>query len=74
MTIAQQINFIVKQLPETEQRLVFELVKRICTDDIAIIEEVDYDELTDEDIADIEEARAEYERGETIKHEDIDWS
>ena len=74
MTIAQQINSILTQLSEKEQHLIFELVKRIRDDDIAIIEEADYDELTDEDIADIEEARAEYARGETIKHEDIDWS
>ena len=63
MSIAQQIDFIVTQLPETEQKLILELVKRISPDDI----------LTQEDIDDIEEARAEYTRGESINHNDINW-
>ena len=63
MSLAYQINMIVEQLPEAEQRLVFELVKRISPDDI----------LSPEDIADIEEARAEYAKGETIPGHAVDW-
>ena len=63
MSLAYQINMIVEQLPEVEQRLVFELVKRICPDDI----------LSPEDIADIEEARAEYAKGETVSGETVGW-
>ena len=63
MSLAHQIGVIVEQLPEVEQRLVFELVKRISPDDV----------LSPEDIADIEEARAEYRRGETVDSESIDW-
>ena len=73
MSIAQQINFIVEKLPEEEQILIFELVKRISHEDTMIIEKSDDDILTEEDIADIEQARLEYARGETIKHEDINW-
>jgi hypothetical protein len=64
MSISQQINIIVEQLPEPEQRLILELVKRINSDDI----------LTPEDITDIEEARAEYARGETIPDSMINWN
>jgi hypothetical protein len=64
MSVAQQITLIVEQLPETEQRLILELVRRISPDDI----------LTSEDIADIEEARAEYARGETIQDAAINWN
>ena len=63
MNLAYQINMIIEQLPETEQRLIFELVKRISPDDI----------LSAEDIADIEEARAEYEKGDTISGSIFGW-
>ena len=63
MSLATQINLIVEQLPEVEQRLILELVKRINPDDV----------LTPEDIADIEEARAEYARGETVSGSGINW-
>jgi hypothetical protein len=32
------------------------------------------DVLTDEDIADIKQARTEFARGEYVRHEDIDWN
>jgi len=63
MSISQQINLIVKQLPKTEQKLILELVRRISPDDI----------LTSDDIAEIKQARLEYNNGETISDEDIDW-
>ncbi|MDR2168170.1 MAG: hypothetical protein LBE35_10035 [Clostridiales bacterium] len=56
MTLVQEINSIVEQLPQRQQRLILDLVSLINPDDI----------LTDEDIADIREARAEYARGETV--------
>ena len=63
MSIASQINFMIEQLPETEQKLILELVRRINPDDI----------LTADDITDIEEARAEYARGETVSDTAINW-
>ena len=63
MSIVQQINLMVEQLPEIEQRLILELIRRINPDD----------NLTADDIADIEEARAEYERGETVTEAAIKW-
>jgi len=63
MSIAQQINLIVEQLPETEQRLILALVSRINSDDL----------LTAEDIADIEEARAEYASGESVSANAVNW-
>ena len=63
MSIAEQINMMVIQLPTDEQQLVYELIRRINP----------YDILTAEDIADIEEARAEFERGDTVNHNNINW-
>ena len=65
MTMAQQISTIVEQLPERNQALVLELVKTMVSSN---------DILTDEDIADIKQARAEFERGEFVRHEDINWN
>jgi hypothetical protein len=58
---AKQIANMVEMLPVKEQSLIFELVSRLLPDDIA----------TPEDIKAIEEARAEYARGETISLEDV---
>lgn len=64
MSIAQQINLIVEQMPETKQALLLALVKTMMSPD---------DILSNEDIADIEQARAEFARGEFVRHEDINW-
>jgi len=64
MSICQQISLIVEQLPETEQHLVLELVRRISPDDV----------LTADDIADIEDARDEYSRGESVPASAINWN
>ena len=63
MSLAQEISLLVEQLPETEQRLILELVKRINPDDL----------LSPEDISDIQEARAEYARGETVSDSAVHW-
>ena len=61
--IRTQLIEIIDCMPESEQRLLFEIAKRFIPDDIA----------TPDDLAAIEAARAEYARGETINHNDIDW-
>lgn len=63
VSLTKQISTMVEQLREPEQILVFEIIKRFLSDDIA----------TDEDLKDISIARKEFSRGETINHNDIDW-
>jgi len=63
-----QITEMVDMLPEQEQDLAYELTKRIV-----LAWDPDYTELTPTDIADIEQARAEYARGEYVNHNDINW-
>ena len=65
MTLTEQISTIIEQMPEKNQMLVFELVKTMVSPD---------DILTDEDIADIKQARAEFARGEYVRHEHINWN
>ena len=62
--IRKQLDEMIDCLPEQEQILLFEIVKRFVPDDIA----------TADDLAAIEAARAEYTRGETVSHERINWN
>jgi len=64
MSLSEQIGTIVDQMPEKNQALVLELVKAMISPD---------DVLTDEDIADIARARAEFARGEFVRHDEINW-
>ena len=45
----------------------------MLVEDTVLIEKIDFEDLTDEEKESVEQARAEYARGETIKHEDINW-
>jgi len=65
MSLAQQISSFVEQLPEKNQALILELVKTMISPD---------DVLTDEDTVDIKQARAEFARGEYVKHDAINWN
>lgn len=65
MSLAQQINLIVEQMPEPTQALLLALVKTMISPD---------DVLSDEDIADVEQARVEFSQGESVRHEDINWN
>ena len=62
--IKQQAFIIFDLLPEKEQALILELMKSLASDDIA----------TPNDIATHNVAMEDYRRGETINHNDIDWS
>ena len=61
--LTKQITDIIENLQESEQILIFEIVKRFLPDDVA----------TADDLEAIAIAREEFRRGETISHNDIDW-
>ncbi|MDR1663322.1 MAG: hypothetical protein LBR83_00155 [Clostridiales bacterium] len=63
VALASQINTMVEQLQEPEQKLLVEIIKRVLPDDVA----------TPDDLMDIASAREEYDRGETINEDDINW-
>lgn len=62
--IREQLVGVIDCLPETEQSLLLEIARRFLTDDVA----------TSDDLADIQAARTEYSRGETIPHSAINWN
>lgn len=65
--IAREITNLVEMLPENEQNLTFELVKRIV-----LAWDSDYTKLTPAERQRLEEAEKDFISGETVGHEDID--
>ena len=63
-SVKEQAFEVFDALSEQEQVLVFELIKRLAPDDVATLD----------DIATHTAAMEEYLRGETVSHNDIDWS
>ena len=63
MPVRNQLIEMIDCLPETEQVLLVEIVRRFIPDDVT----------TPDDIAAHALAMDEYRRGETIDDEDINW-
>jgi len=62
--VRNQLVNLIDCMPEQEQQFLFEIVRRFALDD---------DVATFEDLADIKQANEEFEHGEFVKHEDINW-
>jgi len=60
---AQSIAQMYDQLSEREQSIIAELISRLLPDDVA----------TTADLTAIAESQRDYERGETVSHDDINW-
>ena len=67
--ITEQKTELVDILPEKEQSLVFELVKRLV-----LAWDPDYTKTTPAEAAVHTAAMEDYRRGEYVRHEDIDWN
>lgn len=65
MSIAQDISQMVTILPESEQNMIYELVKRFV-----LAWDPDYTKLTPQEEKELEEAK----NGEYISANDIDWN
>ncbi|MCL2030231.1 MAG: hypothetical protein FWG93_01665 [Oscillospiraceae bacterium] len=61
--VRNQLDAMIDCLPDTEQTLLLEIVKRFLPDDVA----------TPEDLEDIRTANEEFARGEFVRAKDIDW-
>ena len=66
--IAQQIADMVDMLPETDQALAFELVKKLV-----LAWDPDFTKLTPDEKAELDKATAEMEAGEYVPHNAINW-
>ena len=64
MSVRNQLLQVFDELPEREQKLLFHIALQFVPDD---------DIATADDLAAHAEAMKEYEAGETIPHDQIDW-
>lgn len=67
--ISQQIAGMVDMLPEQDQTLAFELVKKLV-----LAWDPDFTKLTPAEEEELNKAQAEFDRGETIPHNAINWN
>ena len=63
MTVKAQIVRMIDFIPDRELPIILEVVKRFAADDFA----------TEDDLKAHRLAMQEYERGETVSHNDINW-
>ena len=69
LTKSQEISLMVDWLPENEQNLAFELVKRMV-----LAWDSDFTKLTPAERLRLEEAEHDFITGNTVSHSDIDWN
>jgi hypothetical protein len=67
-TITREISDMVNMLPENEQNLVFEFIKRIV-----LAWDSDFTKLTPAERHRLEEAEKDFANGNVVSHSDIDW-
>jgi len=68
LTRVREISALVDILPENEQNLAYELIKRMV-----LAWDSDYTKLTPTERKRLEEAEQDFITGETVSHEDINW-
>ncbi len=66
--IAQQVADMVSLLPDDDQALAYEIVKKLV-----LAWDPDFTKLTPGERAELEQAEAEYAKGETVPHSAINW-
>jgi hypothetical protein len=67
--MAKQITDMVDMLPEQEQSLAFEVIKRLV-----LAWDPSFSKVTPAEAAELEAADAEFACGEYVRHEDINWN
>lgn len=69
---AELIEYI-NHLPDYKLVALKPMFEMISTDEVAIIEKINFDDLEPDEKEAIIQGRKEFERGETVSFEDIDW-
>ena len=65
---SQEISIMVDLLPENEQTLAYELIRRLV-----LAWDGDFTKLTPGERRQLEEAEQDFITGNTVNHNDIDW-
>ncbi|MEG1028093.1 MAG: hypothetical protein RSE07_05330 [Oscillospiraceae bacterium] len=67
--MAQQVAQMLDMLPEQDQNLAYELIKKLV-----LAWDPDFTKVTPEELKNIKIAEQEILNGETIKHSEINWN
>ncbi|MGI6120413.1 MAG: hypothetical protein ACOYIB_07605 [Desulfosporosinus sp.] len=67
--VSKQIIDMINMLPESEQKLAFEMIKRIV-----LTWDSDFTKLTPLERERLTKSEKEITNGETVSHSDIDWN
>lgn len=65
---AKELVNLIDMLPETEQELISEMIKRVI-----LAWDPDFTKLTPQELKRIEQAEADFEHGETVSENEINW-
>ena len=65
---AQQVANMIDMLPENDQQLAFELIKKLVH-----AWDPDFTKVTPQEAKELEEAEQNLKNGEVVSHDDIDW-
>lgn len=65
---AQQVANMIDMLPESDQQLAFELIKKLV-----LAWDPDFTKVTPQEAKELEEAEINMKNGDIVSHEDIDW-
>jgi len=64
----KEVSDLVEALPESEQNLAYEFIKRLV-----LAWDPDFTKLTPVERKRLEDVRADYEQGNFVSHEDVNW-
>lgn len=67
-TTAQVIASMVDILPEGDQKLAYEMIKRMV-----LAWDPDFTKVTPEEAKQLEEAERNFQNGDVVNHDEIDW-
>lgn len=65
---ALQVANMIDMLPESDQQLAFELIKKLV-----LAWDPDFTKVTPQEAKELEEAEINMKNGDIVSHEDIDW-
>ena len=71
--LKRELMEYIVDIPDEKLAALKPLLHMLMEDTVSL-EKVDFDDLTEDEKESVIQAELEYTRGETIKHEDIDWS
>ena len=72
-TIKAELIDYISNLPDYKLVALKPMLELISTDEVTIIEKINFDELEEDEKQAIVQGKADYKKGNTFAHDTIDW-